>query len=142
MLVFYYHNFLFQNIHNSVVIVISILLVLLLGYGLTKIKTDDRVLNWLVVITMLLIFMITALLWISKVPSVQLSDFGNFWDRLLNYKLGDPLYQTDNDYFSKYAYQSGYFVYVMIISKIFGYHIFAVQFLNVVYQALILLLPI
>lgn len=139
MLVFYYHNFLFQNIHNSVVIVISILLVLLLGYGLTKIKTDDRVLNWLVVITMLLIFMITALLWISKVPSVQLSDFGNFWDRLLNYKLGDPLYQTDNDYFSKYAYQSGYFVYVMIISKIFGYHIFAVQFLNVVYQALILL---
>lgn len=139
MLVFYHQNFLFQNSHNSIIVIASILLVLLVGYGLTQIKTDDKTLNWLVVITMLMIFTITALLWISKVPSVQLSDFGNFWDRLLNYKVGDPLYQTDNDYFSKYAYQSGYFVYAMIVSKIFGYHIFAIQFLNVIYQALILL---
>ncbi|MGQ2375340.1 ArnT family glycosyltransferase [Companilactobacillus zhachilii] len=140
MLVFYHQNFLFQNANNSIIAISAILLTLLIGYGLTSIKTDDKTLNWLVVITMILIFTITALIWISKVPSVQLSDFGNFWDRLLNYKIGDPLYQTDNDYFSKYAYQSGYFVYAMIISKIFGYHIFAIQFLNVIYQALILLI--
>ncbi|MFC6175446.1 ArnT family glycosyltransferase [Companilactobacillus huachuanensis] len=139
MLVFYYHNFLFQNVHNVVIGLVFIMLIILIGYGLTRIKTDDHTLNWLVVISMLLVFMIMALFWISKVPSIQLSDFGNFWDRLLDYKIGDPLYQTDNDYFSKYAYQSGYFVYAMIISKIFGYHIFAIQFLNVVYQALILL---
>lgn len=140
MLAFYHQNFLFQNANNSIIAISAILLTLLIGYGLTSIKTDDKTLNWLVVITMILIFTITALIWISKVPSVQLSDFGNFWDRLLNYKIGDPLYQTDNDYFSKYAYQSGYFVYAMIISKIFGYHIFAIQFLNVIYQALILLI--
>lgn len=139
MLAFYHQNFLFQNANNSIIAISAILLVLLVGYGLTSIKTDDKTLNWLVVITMILIFTITALIWISKVPAVQLSDFGNFWDRLLDYKIGDPLYQTDNDYFSKYAYQSGYFVYAMIISKIFGYHIFAIQFLNVIYQALILL---
>lgn len=140
MLAFYHQNFLFQNANNSIIAISAILLVLLVGYGLTRIKTDDKTLNWLVIVTMILIFTITALIWISKVPSVQLSDFGNFWDRLLNYKIGDPLYQTDNDYFSKYAYQSGYFVYAMIISKIFGYHIFAIQFLNVIYQALILLI--
>lgn len=139
MLVFYYQNFLLENSHNVIIAIAFIILVLVLGYGLTRIKTDDRILNWLILITMLLVFMITAIFWISKVPSVQLSDFGNFWDRLLDYKVGDPLYQTDNDYFSKYAYQSGYFVYVLGVSKIFGYHIFAVQFLNVVYQALILL---
>lgn len=139
MLVFYYKNFLFQNYYNSIIVIVAILLILVLGYGLTSIKTDNNSLNWLIVISMILIFMITSLFWISKVPSVQLSDFGNFWDRLLDYKIGDPLYQTDNDYFSKYAYQSGYFVYAMIISKIFGYHIFVIQFLNVVYQALILL---
>jgi hypothetical protein len=68
MLAFYHQNFLFQNANNSIIAISAILLVLLVGYGLTSIKTDDKTLNWLVVITMILIFTITALIWISKVP--------------------------------------------------------------------------
>ena len=83
--------------------------------------------------------MIVATTWILMVPKTQVSDFGNFWSRVPGVFNGDKLYQTDNDYFSRFAYQSGYMVYVLAVVKIFGYHIFAIQFLNVVYQALILL---
>ncbi|APU71905.1 hypothetical protein CCLMGIMDO_CCLMGIMDO_00584 [Companilactobacillus crustorum] len=139
MLKFYYQNFLFQlPIRNLPLIIVAFLLVLLVGYGLTRISTDDKKLNALILITMIAIFMIIATYWITVVPNLQVSDYGNFWSRAFNYEVGNPLYQDDNDYFSKYAYQTGFFVYVVGVVKIFGYHIFVIQFLNVIYQALIL----
>lgn len=83
--------------------------------------------------------MIIGIVWILNVPNNQISDFGNFWSRVPGFLVGDKLYQTDNDYFSKYAYQTGFMVYVLSIVKIFGYKIFVIQFLNVIYQTLILL---
>lgn len=139
MLKFYYQNFLFQlPIRNLPLIIVAFLLVLLVGYGLTRISTEDKKLNALILVTMIVIFMIIATYWITVVPNLQVSDYGNFWSRAFNYEVGNPLYQSDNDYFSKYAYQTGFFVYVVGVVKIFGYNIFVIQFLNVIYQALIL----
>lgn len=141
MLLFYYHNFLFQSpIRNFILILIFLAVLLPLSYLLVHIRTDDLKINWIVVSSMILLFMIIALTWIRNVPNTQISDFGNFWSRVPGFFLGDKLYQTDNDYFSKYAYQTGFMVYILGVVKIFGYNIFAIQFLNVIFQGLILLI--
>lgn len=141
MFLFYYHNFLLQSpVRNFILIVVFLTLLLLVSYLLMRIRTDDSKINWIVISSIILLFMIVAVTWIRNVPNTQISDFGNFWDRVPGFFLGDKLYQTDNDYFSKYAYQTGFMVYILGIVKIFGYNIFAVQFFNVIFQALILLL--
>lgn len=139
MLTFYYHNFLFQNISLPILIGFFAI-ILLIGYLLIRLRTDDKRLNVIVLTIMLIAFSITALLWILNVPNEQISDFGNFWTRAPGFLDGYKLYETDNDYFSKYAYQSGFMVYIIGIVKVFGFNIFVVQFLNVVYQALTLLM--
>lgn len=124
---------------NWSTLIIAFVLVIAVGYGLVKIDDSSKKVNWSILFGMLLIFIIAATAWVLVVPKTQISDFGNFWTRVPGFFNGDKLYQTDNDYFSRFAYQSGYMVYVLAVVKIFGYHIFAIQFLNVIYQALILL---
>ncbi|USQ69359.1 glycosyltransferase family 39 protein [Companilactobacillus allii] len=141
MLTFYYHNFLSQNVSRNIpVLIIFFAIILLVGYLLVRIRTDSKKINIGLLIVMLLAFSITALVWILNVPNAQISDFGNFWTRAPGFLDGYKLYETDNDYFSKYAYQSGFMVYIIGIVKVFGFNIFVVQFLNVVYQALTLLM--
>lgn len=118
---------------------VAIILVMGVGYFLTRINDQNEKINWSILIIMLAIFFIVATIWFSVVPKQQISDFGNFWTRAPGYLKGAKLYDTDNDYFSKYAYQSGYMAYVLLVIKLFGYHIFAIQILNVVFQTLILL---
>jgi len=140
MLLFYYHTFLFQNtLRNTLLLVLFLVLLLLAGTILNHIKSDNRSINLIVLSALLLIFLTIGTIWILNVPNNQISDFGNFWSRVPGFLVGDKLYQTDNDYFSKYAYQTGFMVYILSIVKIFGYKIFVIQFLNVIYQTLILL---
>lgn len=137
---YYFQNFALVNrAFNWSTLILAFLLVIGAGFILVKIDDTNRKVNWSIVLGMIIIFMIVATTWILMVPKTQVSDFGNFWSRVPGVFNGDKLYQTDNDYFSRFAYQSGYMVYVLAVVKIFGYHIFAIQFLNVVYQALILL---
>lgn len=141
MLLFYYQNFLFQNTFRNIsLIVIAFVLVALVGYLLIRIRDDDKKTNTLVLGVMLLIFTIVGIAWFLRMPQTQISDFGNFWSRAPGFFNGDALYNTDNDYFSKYAYQSGFMAYILAIVKVFGFNIFAVQFLNVIYQTLTLLM--
>ncbi|WP_334330362.1 glycosyltransferase family 39 protein [Companilactobacillus sp. HBUAS59699] len=141
MLLFYYQNYLFQNtLRNLSLIIIAFILVALVSYFLIRIRDTDKKTNLIVLGAMLLIFMIVGISWVLKMPQTQISDFGNFWSRAPGFFNGDPLYNTDNDYFSKYAYQSGFMVYILGIVKVFGFNIFVVQFLNVVYQTLTLLM--
>jgi hypothetical protein len=72
------------------------------------------------------------------VPQTQQSDFGAFWTTSPKALAGQPIFSYDNDYFAKWAYQTGFLVYVMTVVKIFGHHVIAIQLLNVVYQVLIL----
>lgn len=140
MILFYYENYAMVNrAFNWSTLIIAFVLVIAVGYGLVKIDDSSKKVNWSILFGMLLIFIIAATAWVLVVPKTQISDFGNFWTRVPGFFNGDKLYQTDNDYFSRFAYQSGYMVYVLAVVKIFGYHIFAIQFLNVIYQALILL---
>lgn len=140
MVLFYYQEFLFQSpLRNTVVLVTALIVISVAGFGLMKIRTDNEHINRIVLFSLIIFFMTVALIWISLVPKTQISDYGNFWLRLYHYHIGDPLYQTDNDYFSKYAYQTGFMYYAFLVSKIFGYNIFAIQFLNVIYQGLTLL---
>ena len=140
MALYYYQEFLFKNpLRNIIVLFIALIVIAVAGFSLMKIRTDDKNINRIVLFSMIIFFMVIALIWISLVPKTQVSDYGNFWLRLYHYDIGDPLYQTDNDYFSKYAYQTGFMYYAYLVSKVFGYNIFAIQFLNVIYQGLTLL---
>ncbi|WP_246005698.1 glycosyltransferase family 39 protein [Companilactobacillus insicii] len=140
MLTYYHQNFLNQGAAKNVLIFLFFLAIItLFGYILIRIRTDNKKTNNIILISLLTIFGVTALIWALSVPNAQWSDFGNFWSRAPGYFQGDKLYQTDNDYFSKYAYQSGFMAYILGVIKIFGYNIIAVQLLNVIYQVLILL---
>lgn len=140
MMTFYFKNFALTNsLRNLFLLIIFLVLVLVVGYILTKIKTDDKKINTFVLLGLLLIFIIVATTWILNVPNQQLSDFGNFWSRAPGILNGTKIYARDTDYFAKYAYQTGFIIYVAAVIKVFGYNIFAIQFLNVIYQALILL---
>jgi len=137
---FYSEYYLFDETKlHTMILVGMFILVIGAGYFLARITADNKKLNISILLLMLLIFMVVATYWIKVVPNEQVSDFGNFWSRAQAALDGHALYETDNDYFAKYAYQSGYMAYVMLVVKIFGYHIFAIQFLNVIYQTLILL---
>lgn len=116
----------------------AIILVIGIGYFLYSIKDDDHNLNRLILISLLLIFAVVAILWVMFVPSTQLSDFGAFWGTAPRALSGQAIFSHDNDYFAKWAYQTGFLVYVMTVVKIFGQHVIAIQLLNVVYQVLIL----
>src|SRR5699024_2833543 len=63
-----------------------------------------------------------------------------FWKMAPKALDGEKIFSYDNDYFAKWAYQTGFLVYVMTVVKIFGYHVIAIQLLNVLYQVLILLM--
>jgi len=94
----------------------------------------------LILISLLLVFAIVAIIWLKLVPSTQVSDFKAFWRTAPKALAGKEIFTYDNDYFAKWAYQTGFLVYVMTVVKIFGHHIMALQLLNVVYQVLILYL--
>lgn len=140
MLGFYYQNYSLMNpLRNTILIILFLGFLLIGSFILSKIRTNDKRINLIVLCSLLIIFMIVGTVWFLNVPNQQVSDFGNFWSRAPGVFKGVKLYQTDTDYFSKYAYQTGFIIYVASVIKIFGYNIIAIQFLNVVYQALILL---
>lgn len=135
--VFYAQSY--RSISSILILLVAIVLVVLVGYLLMSITDKSKKINLSILGIMLLVFFVVAIIWVKAVPSFQVSDFGNFWTRAPGFLKGGKLYQTDNDYFSKYAYQSGFMAYVIAMVKIFGFHIFPIQFMNVVYQTLILL---
>ncbi|AKP03300.1 hypothetical protein [Companilactobacillus pabuli] len=108
------------------------------GYLLYRIRDDDKNLNRLILISLLLVFAIVALIWLKLVPQTQVSDFKAFWRTAPKALNGEKIFSYDNDYFAKWAYQTGFLVYVMTVVKIFGHHVIAIQLLNVLYQILIL----
>lgn len=111
-----------------------------IGYWLYRIRDDDNNLNRLILISMLLVFAIVAIVWLKVVPQKQVSDFLAFWRTAPKALDGQKIFNYDNDYFAKWAYQTGFLVYVMTVVKVFGHHVIAIQLLNVVYQVLILYL--
>ena len=110
------------------------------GFVLYRIRDDDKNLNRLILISLLLVFAVVALLWLKMVPQTQVSDFKAFWKTAPKALNGEAIFSYDNDYFAKWAYQTGFLVYVMTVVKIFGHHVIAIQLLNVLYQVLILLM--
>jgi len=110
------------------------------GFFLYRIRDDDPNLNRLILISLLLIFAIVAIIWLKLVPQTQVSDFKAFWRTAPKALEGKAIYKYDNDYFAKWAYQTGYLVYVMTVVKVFGHKVIAIQLLNVLYQVLILLM--
>lgn len=110
------------------------------GYFLYHVRDDDTNLNRLILISLLLIFAIVAIIWLKLVPQTQVSDFKAFWRTAPKALEGKAIYKYDNDYFAKWAYQTGFLVYVMTVVKIFGHKVIAIQLLNVIYQVLILLM--
>ncbi|MGQ2375488.1 hypothetical protein [Companilactobacillus zhachilii] len=118
----------------------AIIFVGAVGYCLYRIRDNDANLNRLILISLLLIFAVVALVWLKLVPQTQVSDFKAFWRMAPKALDGKAIYQYDNDYFAKWAYQTGFLVYVMTVVKIFGHNIIAIQLLNVLYQVLILLM--
>lgn len=111
-----------------------------IGFFLYRIKDTDSNLNRLVLISLLLVFAIGAIIWLQMVPQDQVSDFKAFWKTAPKALDGKAIFNYDNDYFAKWAYQTGFLVYVMTVVKISGHHVIALQLLNVVYQVVILLL--
>ncbi|CAJ1181341.1 hypothetical protein CPR19092_LGOLGGFK_00531 [Companilactobacillus paralimentarius] len=118
----------------------AIIFVAGVGYLLYRIRDDDKNLNRLVLLSMLAIFFVVAIIWLKVVPKTQISDFGEFWNTAPRALAGGKIFSYDNDYFAKWAYQTGFLVYVMTVVKIFGQHVIAIQLLNVIYQVLILYL--
>jgi len=118
----------------------AIILVGGIGYLLFKIRDDDHNLNRLILISMLAIFFVIALIWLKITPDAQISDFGAFWSKAPDALNGKAIYAYDNDYFAKWAYQTGFLLYVMTVVKIFGLNVLAMQLLNVCYQVIILYL--
>ncbi|AKP68074.1 hypothetical protein [Companilactobacillus ginsenosidimutans] len=119
-------------------LIVGLILVLVVGFILYKLKDDNRVTNRVILLVLLAIFAVVGIMWINFVPNTQLSDFGGFWSHAKDVLDGKKIYHFDNDYFAKWAYQTGYLAYVVGATKIFGYHIAAIQYLNVLYQVLIL----
>lgn len=137
----YFDHYLANDaVKNIALLVIVLLFVLAIGYFLMRISTDDARLNAMILITLLVIFAVMAIFWINSLPPEQVSDFHKFWFTAPKALDGKAIYAFDNDYFAKWSYQSGFLVYVMAVVKIFGWHIEAIQYLNIVYQVLILLL--
>lgn len=139
-----WHN-LFKNYfrdaggNNALLLFGALFLTLLVGVILYYIRDDNHIINIAVLALLSLTFAVLAIVWIKSVPATQISDFGNFWSRTPDGLSGKSLYYYDNDYFAKWAYQTGFLVYTMTVVKIFGYHVAAVQYLNVIYQVLILI---
>jgi len=141
MVQFYTVNYLkIEPVLAILVFLCAIIFVLGIGYFLYQIRDNDPNLNHLILISLLLVFAIVAIIWLKLVPSTQVSDFKAFWRTAPKALAGKEIFTYDNDYFAKWAYQTGFLVYVMTVVKIFGHHIMALQLLNVVYQVLILYL--
>ncbi len=138
---FFVSTYIFKNTVSNVAIIASFFVFIsLYTLLLMLIRTDSRYTNAVVLAFMLLLFTAASIEWLRVVPQHQISDFGNFWYHAQSALKGVPLFHSDNDYFAKYAYQSGFMIYVMIIVKIFGTNIFAMQMANIVVQVLILLM--
>jgi len=129
-----------EPVLSILVLLCAIIFVGGVGFFLYHVRDDDSNLNRLVLITLLLVFAIVAIIWLKLVPQTQFSDFKAFWRTAPKALDGKAIYKYDNDYFAKWAYQTGYLVYVMTVVKIFGHHVIAIQLLNVLYQVLILLM--
>lgn len=108
-------------------------------YLLFKIP-DRTVTNRLVVVVLLVIFGILFLSWVYNTPVKQTSDYYTFWKYGRQAVLGGPIYYHDNNYFAKWAYQTGFLTYVMAVIKLFGAHLRVLQFLNVLWQLVALVL--
>ncbi|WP_125566080.1 glycosyltransferase family 39 protein [Companilactobacillus insicii] len=139
MVIYFGKNYLtYEPVFNVLVLICALILVLLAALVLIRISDENPVKNKIVLFSLITIFAIVAIIWIKLLPQTQYSDFRAFWHNTPRALSGKSIYQMDNDYFAKWAYQTGFLVYVMAVVKIFGHHIIAIQLLNVLYQVLIL----
>ncbi|UQS81924.1 hypothetical protein MOO45_06970 [Bombilactobacillus folatiphilus] len=115
------------------------LAVLILGISWLLIKFPDnpRMNRW-IVLGLLGIFAILFCLWLYQTPTKQLSDYKKFWKIGQQAVAGQPIYHTDNSYFSKWAYQTGFLVYVIGFLKLFGANLRLFQLLTVGQQLVVL----
>lgn len=127
-----------EPVLTILVFLCAIIFVIGCGYFLYQVRDDDPNLNRLILVSLLLIFAVVAIIWLTMVPQTQVSDFKAFWRTAPKALDGKAIFKWDNDYFAKWAYQTGFLVYVMTVVKIFGHHVIAIQLLNVIYQVLIL----
>lgn len=130
----------YKPLPNIVILLVSIIIVVMISFLLFRLRTDIPKFNWIIVLIMISIFVTISLIWIGIVSKEQVSDYGNLWNAAFNIKNGNPIYQLDNDYFAKYAYQTGYLIYLSTVVTIFGENIIIVQILNIIFQAIILLM--
>lgn len=137
---FIYKN---QGIEKGVLLILcfalTFVLVLFFCYLLAKIPDNEKS-NKLTLLTLLIVFMLISYLWIYLTPSYQTSDYNKFWCTTVQALNGRAIYKTDNNYFAKWAYQTGFLTYLMLIVKVFGAHIRVLQLLNIIYQVIILIL--
>src|SRR5699024_9086634 len=108
-----------------------------IGLLLYRIRDDDKNLNRLILISLLLVFAIAALIWLKLVPQTQVRDLKAFCNIAPKALEGAKIFRYDNANFSKWSYQSAFLVYVMTVVKISGHHVIAIQLLNGLYQVLI-----
>ncbi|MCH4009142.1 ArnT family glycosyltransferase [Companilactobacillus sp.] len=125
---------------NLLITGIVCVMVILYGILVYQIYDNSKLINWIVLLTMLLVFVIIAVSWIKLVPTKQVSDFKQFWNRSNAVINGHQLFYSENSYFAKYAYQTGFLLYMLSVVKIFGSNLFVMQLLNVLVQTLILLM--
>lgn len=105
------------------------------------VKIPDRPINnWVIVTLLLIVFAGLFLVWIYQTPTRQVSDYYKFWDMGAQAVQGHSIYHTDNSYFSKWAYQTGFLVYVMGFIKLFGVNLRLFQWFTVVQQVVVLAL--
>lgn len=132
-----------RGLKSSVVLIFCMICVFLAiafaCYILAIIPESER--NNIIVLSILLIvFVLISCLWIYKTPMQQTSDYETFWQTTLKALKGKAIYQTDNNYFAKWAYQTGFLTYLMLVVKFLGTHIRILQLLNIFYQVIILIL--
>ena len=117
---FIYKN---QGIEKGVLLILcfalTFVLVLFFCYLLAKIPDNEKS-NKLTLLTLLIVFMLISYLWIYLTPSYQTSDYNKFWCTTVQALNGRAIYKTDNNYFAKWAYQTGFLTYLMLIVKVFG----------------------
>lgn len=124
----------------SIILLVSGFFALLsICYLLAKIP-DQYNYNLYVLVGLIIFFIAICLIWIFITPVQQVSDYNTFWQTAGNTLNGKHIYKMDNDYFARWPYQTGFLTYIMLVIKLFGANLRAIQLLNIVYQVIILLL--
>lgn len=125
---------------RSLFVFVLVTILIIAGCWLLAVLPDQKTTNYLVLGVLLVAFALLMIAWIYSTPAKQTSDYHTFWKYGQQAVAGGPIYYHDNNYFAKWAYQTGFLTYVMAVIKLFGANIRSIQLLNVLWQILSLLL--